>query len=136
MPETHIVEPPVNASTADVSAPSVVDVVSELSFVDVVMALSTETLHATIFVDLAVGALSVVLTHPEVVVDRAVRWCVSNDIFCVQNSQLIPLLQALGETLLIVQSRNQPRIVLRLRLELIHQFLRQIWFAVRSRPEW
>ena len=134
VPETHIEEAPVNSLTADVAAPSVVHIVSELALVDKVMAFSTEALHATIFVDLAEGALRVVLTHPQVVVDRAVGWRISDDIFSVQDSQLVPLLQALGKVLPVMQCRNQPRIVLRLGLELIHQFLGQVRSAVHDWP--
>jgi len=135
VPEAHIEEAPVDTFAADVPAPSMVNVVLELALVDEVMAFSTQTLHATIFVNLAKGTLGVVLADPQVVVNRAVTRGIPNDVFSVQNSQLLPLLQALGEALPIMQCRNQSRIVLGLRLELINQFLRQVRSGVGSCPE-
>lgn len=92
VPEPHIEEAPVNSLAADVAAPSMVDIVSELAFINEIMAFSTEALHAPIFVDLPESTLRVVLADPQVVVDRAVSWRISDDVFCVQNSQLVPLL--------------------------------------------
>ena len=133
MPETHIDEAPVNSFAADVPAPSMVNIVLELTLVDEVVAFSTQALHATIFVDLAKGALGVVLTDPQVEIDWAVSRRISNDVFRVQDSQLLPLLQALGKGFPIVQCGNQSRIVLWLCFELINQFLGQV--RSRVRPE-
>ena len=131
--EPHTVVTPEHAIGTDVSTPPVVNVVLELTFVDEVVAFSTQALHATIFVDLAKGALGVVLTDPQVEIDWAVGRRISNDVFRVQDSQLLPLLQALGKGFPIVQCGNQSRIVLWLCFELVNQFLGQV--RSRVRPE-
>ena len=71
VPETHIEEAPVNSFAADVAAPSVVNVVFELALIDEVVALSSEALQATIFVDLTELAMEITLpaldlTHFEI----------------------------------------------------------------------
>jgi len=112
--EAHVEEAPVDTLAANISAPSMINIIFELALVNKVMTLSSDTLHSSVLVHLSEGALRVILADSQVVVHRALVWCVPHDILCVEDAKLPPLLNAVAERLAIVQRRNQSRVVLRL----------------------
>lgn len=114
MSEAHVEQAPVDALVANISAPAMINIIFELALVNKVMALSAESLQSAVLVHLTESALGVVLADSQVVVHRAMIWCVPHDVLCVEHSKLTPLLNALAEGLAIVQCRNQTWIILRL----------------------
>lgn len=125
--QAHIELAPEDALGADVAAPAVVNVVFELAFVDEVLTLSPNTLQPPILVHLPERTLGIVLGDPQMVIDRIVRRCIPDDVFGVEDSELIPFCNTLCEGLCVVQGCNHAIVVLGLGLEFIHQFLRKLW---------
>ena len=129
MSEALVEHSPVDSLATNIPAPAVVNIIFELTLVDKVMTLSSDTLHSAILVNLTKGTLCVILTDSQVVVNRTMIWCIPHNVFSIENSKLSPLFNAIPERLTIVQCRNQSRVILWLRLEFIYQFLRQFWLA-------
>ena len=100
-----------------------VNIVLELALIDEVMALAAQSLHTSMLVHLPEGCLCVILTDAKIVVHWAVRRRVTDDVLCVEHAELVPLLEAVGEVLPIMQGWNKSWIVLWRRLEFINQFL-------------
>ena len=130
VPESVVEVAPVDSLVADVATPSMVNIVFELAFVNEVMALSSQALEPSVLIDLSECCLGVVLTDSQIIVNGALCWRVSNDVLCVQDSQLVPFLQAIGKVLPIMKRWDKSWIVLGWCLEFINQLLRQIRLGI------
>jgi hypothetical protein len=132
VPESHVEEAPVNTLGTDVSTPTMIEVVFELSLIDEVLTLSTNTLEPSVPINLPHSTLGVILTDSQVVVDWTMVRSVSHDIFGMENTELLPLFKTKGKCFSIVQSGNLTGEILWFRLEFIDQFLGEIWFGLHS----
>ena len=73
MSESILKVSPVDSIMINVSTPSVVEIILELSLVNKVVDLSAEALKLPCLVNLAESTLEVVLRHSQMVVDGATR---------------------------------------------------------------
>lgn len=113
-----MVEAPVNSMLVDVAAPSVVEVVFELAFIDKIVDFTPEPLQLSCAVHLPEAASQVVVSHSKVVVNRVLR--VPDDVFSVENPQFLPLFEAGLKDFFIVQGVYDT-VIFRICLELFKQ---------------
>ena len=87
---------------ANISAPTVIDVVFELPLINKVEAFPAETLQSPVLVDLSESALAVILADSQVAVDWAMVWGVSHDVLGVEHTKLLPSLNTFSKRLAIM----------------------------------
>lgn len=108
----------------DESSPTVIHIVFELSFIDMIVYFSTQSLHLSISIDLSKATLIIVFRNSHMVINWIFR--IADDIFSVEDAQFVPLLHIILIILFVMQD-GKNFVVLWLRFEFFNKSSRKIW---------
>jgi len=93
MSHSSLKRAPEDANIVDVAAPSVVEVIAELAFVDEVLDLTANAIQLTLQIELAVARLRIVRTDAALEIDvMAIFGALARDVSRVQNPLLLPVI--------------------------------------------
>ena len=119
---------PVDADVVDVAAPSVEEIILELSFVDEVLHLSADTVQVTEFIELTVTTCAVVAADLGSVVGFVSKLLsFPDDVSSMQDALLLPVGDSELEGLRVTQRLDESWEVLRLFLEKLYQLIGELW---------
>lgn len=108
----------------NISSPPMIEVIFELPFINEIVDFSSQSLQLSISIDLSEATTNIVVSYPEVVVNRVSS--ISNDVLSLEYAQLLPFLQRGLEEIFIVESLNDI-VILWLILKFINQNHWEIW---------
>lgn len=109
-----------------------IDIIFKLPFVNEVVHFPAQSLQFSIFVNLAESTLSIILAHSKLVVDRAVGWGIPDNIFCVQDTKLLPFGLCCVEIVLVLKGTEHSLVVPGRTLKLVNELLRELWGRLQS----
>ena len=124
MSHSILVEAPIGTFMVDIPAPTVVNVVLELAFIEEIVDLTSKSLHPSCLIHLSERLFIWVLSNPHVIV--YLRIGIPNDVPSIQDSIFPPSLQHRLK-LISVAKRRDCVVIFRFCLEFICQNLWELW---------
>ena len=107
----------------DVATPAVETVILQLSLVNEVLHLTTNSMQLTLRIHLSKATLIVIFGGSHVEVNRIARSSISNNISGVENTMLLPFGESNAEVFLVLQSLDKARVVAWLRLKYLDKLI-------------